>query len=80
MGQSCNPNSFRFQVVFAFRGVFHDPLRELRLNALNLLLSDQEPFATGPISMVWELAVGGNSEGYVSKSCLLASPACKRGE
>jgi hypothetical protein len=26
-------------VVFAFRGVFHDPLRERRLNALNLLVS-----------------------------------------
>ena len=25
--------------MFAFRGVFYDPLRELRLNALNLLLS-----------------------------------------
>jgi hypothetical protein len=25
-------------VEFAFRSVFHDPLRELRLNALNLLL------------------------------------------
>ncbi len=26
-------------VVFAFRSVFYDPLRELSLNALNLLLS-----------------------------------------
>jgi hypothetical protein len=26
-------------VVFAFRGVFHDPLRELRPDALKLLLS-----------------------------------------
>ena len=43
-----------FHVVFAFRGVFHDPLRELRLNALNLLLSTKEPFATGPISIVRE--------------------------
>jgi hypothetical protein len=32
-----------FHVAFAFRGVFHDPLRELRLDALNLLLSVRYP-------------------------------------
>jgi hypothetical protein len=26
-------------IVFAFRGVFHDPLRDLRLDAHNLLVS-----------------------------------------
>jgi hypothetical protein len=38
--QSLQTEHFQvLNVVFAFRSVFYDPLRELRLNALNLLLS-----------------------------------------
>ena len=38
--QSLQTEQFQvLNLVFAFRGVFCDPLRELRLNALNLLLS-----------------------------------------
>ena len=44
-------------VVFAFRSVFYDPLRELRLNALNLLLS------------VASMPQARNSSHAVSKAC-----------
>lgn len=38
--QSLQTEQFQvLNIVFAFRAVFYDPLRELRLNALNLLLS-----------------------------------------
>ena len=38
--QSLQTEHFQvLNVVFAFRSVFYDPLRELRLNAPNLLLS-----------------------------------------
>ena len=40
MRQSLQTEHFQMlNVVFAFRSVFYDPLRELRLNALNLQLS-----------------------------------------
>src|SRR6476659_1227240 len=38
--QSLQTKHFQvLNVVFAFRSIFYDPLRELSLNALNLLLS-----------------------------------------